>query len=183
MIESDEQKITDSPPSDFGDIEVQGDCLAKPKKKMPRRKFLKWLAAGGIVGFGGVALDAFVIEPHAFKVTRHTISLPRLPRQWDGLTIAHITDIHLGEFSDLDDAREIVDMTNQLRPDLIVLTGDFVSRADSISAPLVEVLRDLHAPMGKFAVLGNHDHWTDSPRMVAMFEGAGIKFLTNETKE
>jgi len=110
MIESDEQKITDSPPSDFGDIEVQGDCLAKPKKKMPRRKFLKWLAAGGIVGFGGVALDAFVIEPHAFKVTRHTISLPRLPRQWDGLTIAHITDIHLGEFSDLDDAREIVEI-------------------------------------------------------------------------
>ena len=178
MAESEEQKITNPDGSASGDSEGNGDSL--PKKKMTRRKFLKWLTAGGIVGVGGVAVDAFVIEPHGFKVTKHAISLSRLPSEWDGLTIAHVTDIHLGKLSDLDDAREIVDMTNRLGADLIVLTGDFVSRADSISLPLVEVLRDLHAPMGKFAVLGNHDHWTDSAKIIAMFEAAGINFLTNE---
>lgn len=180
MVESGKQKITDSTSLDSGDSELTGDHVTKPKKKMTRRKFLKWLTAGGVVGVGGLALDAFVIEPHRFRITRHTISLPRLPQEWDGLTIAHITDIHLGKLSDLDDAREIVDMTNQLRPDLIVLTGDFVSRSDSISPALSEVLRDLHAPMGKFAVLGNHEYWTDSPRIIETFEAAGIKFLTND---
>jgi uncharacterized protein len=180
MTELGEQEIIDSTSPDSGDPELKGDCLQKPKKKMTRRKFLKWLTAGGVVGLGGIALDAFVIEPHGFKITKHTITLPRLPQEWDGLTIAHVTDLHIGKLSDLDNAREIVNMTNQLHPDLIVLTGDFVSRADSISPALSEVLRDLHAPMGKFAVLGNHEYWTDSPKIIATFEAVGIKFLTND---
>ena len=177
MVESDGQQIDSDAPG-FGGSDDKDEGL--PKKKMTRRKFLKWLAAGGVVGFGGVAVDAFVVEPHRFRVTRRAITLPRLPRQWDGLTIAHVTDIHLGRLSDLDDARQIVNMTNQLHPDLIVLTGDFVSNADSVSLALIEVLRDLRAPMGSYAVLGNHDHWANAPGVIAMFEGAGIKFLTNE---
>ena len=175
MVESDKQKITGS-----GDSDVKGDCLQEPKKKVTRRKFLKWLTAGGVVCFGGIAFDAFVIEPHGFKVTKHTISLPRLPQDWDGLTIAHITDTHIGRLSGLEDARQIVDMTNQLHPDLIVITGDIVSRADSISPALAVILGDLRAPMGKFAVLGNHEYWTDSPKIIETFEAAGIKFLTND---
>ena len=180
MLESDKQKITDFASPDSVDSDAKGDCFQEPRKEVTRRKFLKWLTAGGVVGFGGIAFDAFAIEPHGFKVTKHTISLPRLPQDWDGLTIAHITDTHIGRLSSLEDARQIVDMTNQLHPDLIVITGDIVSRSDSISPALSEVLRDLRAPMGKFAVLGNHEYWTDSPKIIETFEAAGIKFLTND---
>ncbi|MCK5113638.1 MAG: metallophosphoesterase [Phycisphaerae bacterium] len=181
MLDHDENKINDSGDSNSDATPPGGCCTLKPKAKKSRRKLVAWLIVGIIAaGFVGVAVDALFIEPHGFKVTEHTITISDLPQEWDGVTIAHLSDIHIGRLSDLDDAREIVNMTNDLRADLIVITGDFVSRADAITPALVEVLRDLRAPMGVYAVIGNHDHWTDAPKMVAMFEAAGIRFLTNK---
>ena len=76
MVEPGEQKITDSETIDSRGSDVKGNCLQKPKK--PRRK-LKWfILAAVVVCLGGIAVNALVIEPHGFKVTRHTITLPRL---------------------------------------------------------------------------------------------------------
>lgn len=149
-------------------------------KKISRRKFLKYsgLLAGAAVA--GSALDAFVIEPHWFEVTRPSINVANLPAAWDGVRIAQITDIHIGRNSSLDHARQIVDMCNDLQPDITVLTGDLVSRADAITRALVEVLRDLRAGIGKFAVLGNHDYWTNAHMVIASLESAGIDLLTNK---
>ena len=147
-------------------------------QKCSRRKFLKYtgLVAGAAVA--GAAVDALVIEPHGFQVTRPTIPVNNLPSAWDGVRIAQITDIHVGRFSDLDDARRIVEMTNDLSPDIVVLTGDYVSRADAISRALVEVFRDLRTKW-KFAVLGNHDHWSNAKAVIASLETAGIPMLIN----
>ncbi|MBS3821670.1 MAG: metallophosphoesterase, partial [Phycisphaerae bacterium] len=80
----------------------------------------------------------------------------------------------------LDDARGAVDAANAARPDLVVLLGDYVSRADAITRALVEVLRSLRAPLGVYAVLGNHDYWTDAPAMIRIFDDAGVRMLTND---
>ena len=148
-------------------------------KQISRRRFLKYTGLIAGTAAAGAALDAFVIEPHWFEVTQPTISIANLPPAWDGVRIAHITDIHIGRNSSLDHARQIVDMCNDLKPDIIALTGDYVSRADAITDALVEVLRDLRAKIGKFAVLGNHDYWTNAHRVVASLESAGIPMLTN----
>ncbi len=146
---------------------------------MSRRRFLKCTGlAIGAAAVGG-AVDALAIEPHWFKVTRHDIVVPNLPPKWDGATIAQISDIHIGPHSTLAHAREIVDMCNDLKPDIIALTGDYVSKADAITQALVEVLRDLRAGVGKFAVLGNHDYWADARGVIASLRSAGIPLLKN----
>ena len=146
---------------------------------MSRRSFLKCASlAIGAATVGG-AVDALAIEPHWFKVTRHNIVVPNLPSKWDGVTIAQISDIHVGPNSTLAHAREIVDMCNDLRPDVIALTGDYVSKANAITQALVEVLRDLRAGVGKFAVLGNHDYWANATGVIASLRSAGIPLLKN----
>ncbi|MBN1943510.1 MAG: metallophosphoesterase [Phycisphaerae bacterium] len=149
-------------------------------KKITRRRFLKYsaLAAGAAAATAGV-IDATVIEPHGFRVTHHTFRLPGLGDGWDGAKIAQITDVHVGRWSDFDDARRVVEMTNDLNPDVVALTGDYVSRASAITSALVEVFRDLRAKE-KYAVLGNHDYWADAPRVAAALESAGIPLLTNK---
>ena len=131
------------------------------QKKLGRRRFLKraglclaGLAAGGII-------DALVVEPRWVKVTRPVVAIPALPPAWDGVRIAHLTDIHAGKLIDLDYVRKVVTMTLAESPDVIALTGDFVTGADAITAELAGVLGRLRAAKGKFAVLGNHDHWAD----------------------
>lgn len=148
-------------------------------KKFTRRKFLKYSAVAGGAAVAAGAIDAAVVEPHGFQVTHHTFSLPGLGAGWDGAKIVHISDVHVGPWSDFDDARRIVDMTNDLAPDVVALTGDYVSQASAISSALVEVFRDLHAKE-KYAVLGNHDYWADAPRVAASLESAGIPLLTNK---
>lgn len=151
----------------------------RTKKKLTRRKFLKYSALSGGAAVAACAVDGLAIEPHHFKVTRHTCSLRGLGTGWDGATVAQITDVHVGRWSDFDDARRIVEMTNDLQPDIVALTGDYVSRADAITSALVEVFRDLHAKE-KYAVLGNHDYWSDAPGVIAALESAGIPLLTNK---
>lgn len=144
-----------------------------------RRKFLKCAGLLGGAVVAGSVIDALAIEPHWFEVTQRTIRVANLPGAWDGVRIAQITDMHIGRNSTLDHARQIVDMCNDLQPDIIALTGDYVSRADAITNALVEVLRDLRAKSGKFAVLGNHDYWTNAHRVVASLKSAGISLLNN----
>ncbi|HYD99291.1 MAG TPA: metallophosphoesterase, partial [Alphaproteobacteria bacterium] len=83
-----------------------------------------------------------------------------------------------------DRLRAVVDATNALEPDLIVLLGDYVINGVVGGTiipigPIAEELRRLQAPLGTVAILGNHDWWTDGPAIVAALEGAGITVLEN----
>lgn len=166
-------------PRDLPPPEDPIDSGSRQKKpRFTRRTFLKFSALLGGAAAGAVAGDALAIEPHGFRVTRREIPLADLGAGWDGATIAQISDVHVGPWSDFDDARRIVEMTNDLRPDVVALTGDYVSKAAAITPALVEVFRDLRAEE-KYAVLGNHDYWADAPRVVLSLESAGITLLTN----
>ncbi|NOT62652.1 MAG: metallophosphoesterase [Acidobacteria bacterium] len=120
------------------------------------------------------------IEAHHFEVTRFPIRLSKLPRAFDGLKLAQLSDIHHSPFLSEAEILQAVHYTNALQPDLIALTGDYISHSPEYIPGVTRALGELRAPLGVFAILGNHDHWTDGERMAAALRDAGITVLINE---
>ena len=120
------------------------------------------LAVAGVGGAAGLGLLAYatVVEPNWIEVSEVELTLPRLSPSFDGYRIAHISDIHAGRWLPIRRLDRLVEMVNEQGPDLIAITGDFVSRV-YLGAPIdvVPSLRNLKAKDGVAAVLGNHDYW------------------------
>ncbi len=93
------------------------------EQAISRRSFLK----GALCGAGGLALYAGEFERHWLEVVRKDIVLRGLSAEFDGLTIAQLSDIHLDEFTEPFLLREAIDAINRAHPDLVLLTGDYVS--------------------------------------------------------
>jgi uncharacterized protein len=136
-----------------------------------------------------LAVWAFLIEPNRLVVHYETIvvSSPNLNSR--PLRIAAIGDIHAGSpFINVRKLKQIVELTNSQQPDLIVLLGDYMVQTN-LYQTLIEpeitagVLKDLHAPLGVFAVLGNHDSWYDPARVSRALQTEGITVLENDVRE
>src|SRR5215468_4736090 len=127
-------------------------------------------------------LRAAMIEPHQIEITHHTIFIKNLPAEFRGLRIVQLSDVHHSPFLDEERINEAVRMANELRPDLAVLTGDYISHSRDYIAPCARALGRLQAAHGVFAVLGNHDHWTDGAMMSAALADQGIHVLCNESE-
>ena len=127
--------------------------------QLTRRRFLSTSVGVGAACLLGVTADAVLIEPHRPILERIEIRLARLPREFDGLTIAHLSDFHHDSQSSAELIRDAVRTTNELKPDIVVLTGfgDHTSAAHH-AKPCAQLLSELHAPLGVFGVLGNHDY-------------------------
>ena len=128
---------------------------------------------------------AFFIEPARLVVRQQTLAVDTLPSSLSGLKIAVLADIHAGAwYIDERKLRLIVERTNALQPDLIVILGDYISggRRDHEMDPEVfaPLLKDFRAPLGVYSVLGNHDWWFDGNRVRRALETNGIKVLENE---
>jgi uncharacterized protein len=119
-------------------------------------------------------------EANSLSLERVEIALDRLPRQLDGFRIIHLSDTHHSPFTGLEHIRRAVSVTNRLRPDLILLTGDYVSHEREYIAPVAAELGRLRSKHGTYACLGNHDHWTDAELVTHLFRGEGIAMLINE---
>jgi hypothetical protein len=126
-----------------------------------------------------VARRAFA-EPYMLAVERRTIHLNRLPHELDGLRVVQLSDIHHSPFTGREQIERAVEAANALRPDIVALTGDYVSHEREYAAPCAEILGRLEAPCGVYAVLGNHDHWTDAALITDLFRAEGIRVLVNE---
>jgi len=152
---------------------------------LSRRSFLK-LSIGGILSGAAFSLlsglYALRIEPRWVEVTRPGIPLRRLPKALDGFTIAQLSDIHVGPYVSPQDVRMAIQMVNALKPHLIVITGDFVYHSARYSAACAQELASLKAPYGVYAVLGNHDVWTDVDEVVRNLRSAGVKVLRDEAQ-
>ncbi len=146
------------------------------------------LAIGMIVVLPFLILGAwaFVIEPNRLVIHEETIYLPNWLEPLDGTRVAAISDIHAGSpFINVEKLHQVVARTNGLHPDVIVLLGDFMVRDTWDSTPvepevIAQALKDLQAPLGVFAVLGNHDHWYNAEKVRAALENAGIRVLEND---
>lgn len=148
-----------------------------------RRRFLK-VAATGVLGLGlpAIGASAYVtrVEPYLLDITRLTLPLPGLDPAFHGFTIVQASDWHLGAWMRPERMREIVGAINALQPDLIALTGDFVSRLEPDTARVLHhLLRALRAREGVAATLGNHDHWTAPAAVYGAIIGAGHRCLAN----
>jgi predicted MPP superfamily phosphohydrolase len=163
----------------------------KKSFSITRRNFIR-LCVLGLLTFAGAKGFINGRKPELVELK---VGLKRLPHAFDGIKVGQITDIHAGPLVPAGLIREGVDLMMANRPDLIVLTGDFVSGATKILWTsyggfkqrhynyCMEELSRLKAPLGVFAVLGNHDFW--SGREVAMkiargLEGIGVQVLRNE---
>ena len=107
--------------------------------------------------------------------------LPRLPKAFDGFRIAQLSDIHIGPFMPVEDIRKYVAMVNPLKPDLVALTGDFVTWEASPQGAVVDALSGLKAPFGVFGCLGNHERWAGAEDSITrLFAARGIRILRQE---
>ena len=114
------------------------------------------------------------------SIEHERIQLNRLPKVFDGFRVVQLSDVHHGPFSTTEQIERAVDTANRLQPDIIALTGDYISKERQYAAPCAEMLGRLKAKYGVFAVLGNHDHWTDGAMMAEALEAEGIRVLCNE---
>src|SRR5213080_4172589 len=119
-------------------------------------------------------------EPFMIAIERQEIFLRRLPKALDGFRIVHLSDLHYGPMVDPRHLQRAIEIANDLRPDMIALTGDYISQERGYAAPCAEIVGQLKAVYGVYAVLGNHDHWTDAKLIADLFQAEGIRMLVNE---
>jgi len=115
------------------------------------------------------------------EVTRHTLHLARLSPAFAGYRVVQISDIHVGEWQNEKRLPAAVELVNQQQPDVIVITGDFVSvDYPAFVEPLTQGLSQLSAPDGIFAVLGNHDHHHGPDALRRVLQECGIQEIGNQ---
>src|SRR5947207_226680 len=131
------------------------------KLNLTRRQFLSGVAAAPLLAVSGTSAYASLIAPHDYEVTERDIFIRDLPERFDGFRITQLTDVHHSRIVGLEEVQRVVKMANDTRPDLIVLTGDYTTSYRRYIEPCAAVLAGLTAPEGVWAVLGNHDHYTD----------------------
>ncbi len=119
-------------------------------------------------------------EANSLSLERVTITLDRLPKALDGFKIVQLSDTHHSPFTGIEHIKRAVKIANRLRPDIFLLTGDYVSHEREYIAPVAAVLGKLKSKYGTYACLGNHDHWTDADLVTHLFRGEGINMLINE---
>jgi predicted MPP superfamily phosphohydrolase len=96
----------------------------------------------------------------------------------DHLRVAHLTDMHVGRVTPYEVQRDAIAITNAQKPDLVVITGDFVCHSQLYLDQLTALMRELNAPV--MAVLGNHDHWSGGGEVQRALEQAGVAVLSNQ---
>jgi len=128
--------------------------------------------------FAGVALFSYAcfIEPYWIEVSRHRIKAPVS----SPLKIAHLSDLHTYGLNRRE--RELLEILDREKPDLIVITGDSMSAADAKEGFRL-VLQELRAPLGVWVVRGNHENWHPIPDEREFYSSCGAEFLLNESKK
>ena len=146
------------------------------RRVAPRRATPLRTIAAGLVQLARTALA----EPYQLSIERHEVGLKRLPQELDGFRIVHLSDIHHSQFTGREQVLRAVDVANSLQPDIVALTGDYISHERGYAQPCAEMLGKLSARRGVYAVLGNHDNWVDAALITDLFTLAGIKVLNNQ---
>jgi predicted MPP superfamily phosphohydrolase len=144
-----------------------------------RRQFLNGLAAAPLVAVSATSAYASLIAPYNYEVTETDIFIRGLPERFEGFRITQLTDVHHSRIVGLDDVRRVVALAQRTKPDLIALTGDYTTTYRRFIEPCAEALGTLKAPEGVWAVLGNHDHYTDPELTTRALERNHITVLNN----
>lgn len=143
---------------------------------MNRRRFI---AASATAAGSLLAADAGLVEPRRLEVTRHDLDPHPAPGR-ARITLAQLSDLHLKRVGRIH--HHLAERLSDIRPDLVVVTGDAVDRADALPV-LDRFLSLLDRTTPTYAILGNWDHWSDVgiPELARVYERFGVRLLVNET--
>ncbi|MCC6406751.1 MAG: metallophosphoesterase [Planctomycetes bacterium] len=153
-----------------------------PRRHGPLRRSAVWTVEHVTAWLGGRALyRRRHLAAGRFAVREERVAIRGLSPRLAGFTIAQLSDLHAGTFLREGDLAAVVEHANGLRPDLVVLTGDFITRHWSEALLVRSDLARLRARHGVFAVLGNHDYKDRAEaRIVASYAEVGVRFLCNQ---
>ena len=148
---------------------------------LSRRSLLK----GGLMALGGAAISSCnrtIGSTETLEVTYADIMIPNLPTAFEGMTVTLASDFHSSPYMSKSDLKNIVRRMNDLKSDVILLPGDFVTSDLDEIPPVLETFSELKAKHGVFATTGNHDHDVNADIVSEGLEDAGITMIRNENK-
>jgi uncharacterized protein len=159
--------------------------------RLSRRKFLRRAVGGAATVAAGTFLYTWRVEPHWVEVVRRPLPIAALPDALVGKRLVQLSDLHVGPVVDQSFLLRSLEGVSELQPDLIVVTGDFMTcHGDEQVGRALEAIRALPtAPLGRFAVLGNHDygdHWRQyaaANKLVDGLERLDLQVLRNQTAD
>lgn len=146
---------------------IEGGSVQDPPGLSRRALLAQAAAAAPLVITGGSVLAGRRQEGR-FLIREVPIRLPRLPERLKGLTITHLSDLHVGRFFRPEHLPRMVDAANKLRSDIVAITGDMVDHSNDFLPAAVQAFSQLEAPLGRFVVIGNHD-LMDMPQQAELF--------------
>lgn len=132
-----------------------------PEFSPTRRRFLNGLVAAPLMAVAATSAYASLIEPSHYWISETEVFIRDLPERFENFRITQLTDIHHSRILGIDRVRHVVELAQETKPDMFVLTGDYTTSYRRFIEPCAEALAPLNAPEGVWAVLGNHDHYTD----------------------
>ncbi len=145
-----------------------------------RRDFLRKSVSGlTIISVSGPSLGN-ISGDDDFEVVHKTVRMPGLPEKLRGLRVAMISDIHSGPYMSRDEIAPFVRRINGLKPDVVLIPGDFVDRENEQAEPVCEALAKLEAAYGVYGSTGNHDYFADADYVSNELQHAGVRMLRNE---
>ncbi|UQZ33267.1 metallophosphoesterase [Paenibacillus sp. PK3_47] len=149
-------------------------------RKITRRQFL---TRGAAAVFGaGLLAGGYVWqgEPNWLDITRMELPLPDLPSAFSGTRLVHFSDVHLGFNKDAGDLARLTKHIKEAQPDIICFTGDIVDSDAEDLTDSAALLAELQAPLGKYAIFGNHDY-KNTELLGRLFQSAGFTVLRNQS--
>jgi hypothetical protein len=148
----------------------------------------RWLAAIAVavvftlIFFGaGAVVAVAAVRTQDLDITTDELASPDIPEEFDGARVVFLADVHTGPFFSREKTADLVDAVNALEPDVIVLGGDYVGGRVDAAPDFYAEATGFEAPLGVYAVLGNHDVWEGADEARAGLETAGIELLDNDT--
>lgn len=150
-----------------------------PEFSPSRRGFLNGLVAAPLLAVAATSAYARLVEPHFYRISETDVFIRDLPERFDNFRITQLTDIHHSRILGIDQVRHVVELAQQTKPDMFVLTGDYTTTYRRFIEPCAEALGQLNASDGVWAVLGNHDHYTDPELTTRALQRRHITVLEN----
>ena len=154
-----------------------GDGALEPER---RQWMARWFAGVAGAVATGVGLAALRSALGPVRVNRVEIKMSRLSAKHDGLSVAQLSDVHVGPTIGRAHIEHLVERTNALSPDIIAITGDLVDGSVADLRHAVAPLANLRAKHGVFFVTGNHEYFSGASAWVAELERIGVRVLRNE---
>jgi predicted MPP superfamily phosphohydrolase len=151
-----------------------------PEASLSRRVFLARVTGGAAMAISSTSVARGMISARsAHEIVDVEVKLAKLPKALDGFSIVQLSDLHVGMTIDREFVQRVVDQTNALNPDLVVLTGDLVDGKVADLRDEAAPLGNLKSKHGTYAVTGNHEYYSDADPWLAALGAMGITYLRN----